>query len=210
MFLTSNTPAIEVYVRNEFLYNQLRGFGEFTTGWLVSLRTVKGFAVTFTVLLDNGVLFTGLPIHAFTHKQVIRPNVDSPSLQDMQMWDCLSYDHSVVQFDFLKRMSCNVLLRDKTIRSGNYIFTVDFCNASTLNTLAETPNEWKMFHFIKLNDGNFCLYPQNRIIFKDASLTVPVDISNIASRVNTTEWLCETGDKWNVSTDNYMYVADEK
>jgi hypothetical protein len=63
-----------------------------------------------------------------------------------------------------------------------------------------------MFHFIKLDNGNFALYPQNRIIFKDASFIVSTDPKTIDYKVNTTEWGCEDGNKWTVGDDsNYLY-----
>ena len=67
MHLSSSAPSIPLLVRNEFLYNQKSGHGEYTKGWLVGIRTVKGLAVTFYVLLENGVLFTGLPVLALCH-----------------------------------------------------------------------------------------------------------------------------------------------
>lgn len=200
--LSSSTPSISVFVKNEFLYNQQKGFNEFTPGWIVALRTIKGFAVTFYVLLENGVLFTGLPIHAITHK----PVNNKRTLADLEMWDSLSYDHSVFQMDFLKRMPANVLLKNKEIVSCEYVFSLDFSSQSGLSNISETPHEWKVFHFVKLEDGDFALYPQNRILFKDASLIKKVDPKSIDYKVNTTDWSCENGKKWSVAEDeSYFY-----
>lgn len=203
--LSSSTPAIPVFVRNEFLYNQTKGHGTITPGWMVGLRTIKGFAVTFYVLLENGVLFTGLPIHALCHKK------DAPSeeLTTLEMWDSLSYDHSVFQMDFLKKMSAGVLLKNKKVIKGEYKFSIDFSSQSALSNLSETPNEWKVFHFIKLENGNFALYPQNRILFKDAALTKAIDPKEIDYLVNTQEWSSEDGNKWNCADDE-KYVYGDK
>jgi len=200
--LSSSSPSIPVFVRNEFLYNQQKGLDSFTPGWVVGLRTVKGFAVTFYVLLENGVLFTGLPLHALCHK------VDAPKrvLSDVEMWDSLSYDHSIFQLDFLKKMSAKVLLKNKEILDSEYVFSIDFSNQTGLTGIAESPNEWKVFHFMKLKEGNFALYPQNRIIFKDASIIKSVDPKTIDYKVNTQEWFSEDGKKWTVGDDdNYIY-----
>ena len=205
MHLSSNTPSIQVLVRNEFLHNQEKGHGGYTRGWLVGCRTVRGFAVTFYVLLENGVLFTGLPIHALAHKECERME-----LTDLEMWDSISYDHSVVQFELLKRIACIVLLKNKKRYDGEYVFSIDFSSAGSLRGIAESPNEWKVFHFIKLNNGNFALYPQNRIMFKDASLISSIDPKTIDYKVNTTEWGCEDGNKWTVGDDaNYLYGLDK-
>lgn len=200
--LSSSCPSFPVLVRSEFLYNQEKGEGFFTKGWVVALRTVKGFAVSFYVLLENGVLFTGLPIHALCHDETA-PKLE---LGELEMWDSLSYDHSIFQIEFLKGMACRVLLRNKQIYDGEYCFSVDFSNQTGLSGIAESPNEWKVFHLIKLKNGCFCLYPQNRILFKDASLTKNTEPANIDYKVNTKEWGCEDGNKWTVGYDSsYMY-----
>jgi len=206
--LSSSTPSIQVFVKNEFLHNQEEGHGLFTKGWITALRTIKGYAVTFYVLLENGVLFTGLPIHSFVHKK----EAAKLDLSDLELWDSLSYDHSVFQIEFLKNMSCSVLLKNKTIEQGEYLFSIDFSNQTGLSGISETPNEWKVFHFLKLKNGNFALYPQNRIIFKDASLIKETSLQTINYKVNTQEWLSENGNKWNVSNDdNYIYgVTDHE
>lgn len=200
--LSSSFPNIPVFVRNEFLHNQEEGFNEFTPGWLAGVRTIKGAAVTFYVLLENGVLFTGLPIHALSHSQT----AEKQELNELEMWDALSYNHSVFQLDFLKGMSCSVLLKNRISNEGEYICSLDFSNEIGLKGIAESPNEWKAFHFIKLKNGNFALYPQNRIIFKDASLTKTPDLDKIKYKVNTIEWSSEDGNKWAVSDDSsYLY-----
>jgi len=204
--LSSSCPSIPVLVRNEFLYNQAEGFGDFTKGWITAVRTVKGLAVTFYVLLENRVLFTGLPIHALCHK----PDAPKFELGELEMWDALSYDHSVFQIDFLKGMACTVLLRNKKSYEGEYLFSLDFGNQTSLSGIAESPNEWKCFHFVRMKNGVFALYPQNRILFKDASLTKPEAPSNIKYKVNTTEWGCEDGNKWTVNYDSsYIYGVTE-
>lgn len=204
--LSSSAPAIPLFVRNEFLYNQEKGLGDFTPGWLIGLRTIKGFAVTFYVLLENGVLFTGLPIQALCYKKG-SPKMD---LADLEMWDSLSYDHSIFQLEFLKKMSLNVLLKNKAISNGEYVFSIDFSNQTGLSGISESPHEWKVFHFVKLENGNFALYPQNRILFKDAALTKAQNPKNIDYKVNQTEWTAETGSKWSVGDDsNYIYGMNQ-
>ena len=205
-FLNNNTPNFKVLVRNEFLFNQEKGHGEYTPGWVVNLRTVKGMAVTFCVLLENGVLFTGLPINAFCTK-----SCDKQSLSDLELWDCLSYDNNLIEMNLLKGMNCSVFLKNKTKELARYLFTIDFCNSSTLSGLSETPNEWKMFHVLELNSGNYCIYPQNRIQFMDASLCRQEDVTSIGYKVNQTKYVCEDGNKWSVSNDeDYLYGVNEE
>ena len=163
-------------------------------------------AVTFCVLLENGVLFTGLPINAFCTK-----SCDKQSLSDLELWDCLSYDNNLIEMNLLKGMNCSVFLKNKTKEPAKYLFTIDFCNSSTLSGLSETPNEWKMFHVLELNSGNYCIYPQNRIQFMDASLCKHEDVTDIGYKVNQTKYVCEDGNKWSVSNDeDYLYGVNEE
>jgi hypothetical protein len=97
------------------------------------------------------------------------------------------------------------------VAKGEYKFSIDFSSQSSLGNLSETPNEWKVFHFIKLENGNFALYPQNRLLFKDAALTKETDSKSIDYLVNTQEWSSEDGNKWNCANDEkYVYGAEDE
>lgn len=183
--MTINIPNIKLFVRNEFLFNQEKGHGEFTEGILVSARSVKNKAMTFTVLLENGVLFTGLPLHA-----LCRDKCDSIELSIAQMWDCISYDVQCIELSLVRYSNVTVKLTDNKIVPGEYLFSIDFDHSNTMTSLSETPDEWKMMHFIVLDDGQFVLYPQNRIRWLDSSLT---DVSQPipAYKVNTIDWKAE-------------------
>jgi hypothetical protein len=58
-------------------------------------------------------------------------------------------------------------------RQGNYLFTLDWSheNRSMLDTnFSETP-EHKCGHLFKMDNGNFFIYPNNRIIWMDNAWT---------------------------------------
>lgn len=203
-----NIPAASVYVRNEFLYDQQKGHGEYTQGWIFAVRSVKGLALQFFCLLETGAMFTGLPIHAFSTNK----KGSSKPLGVHQMWDNLSNDIDVVQLDFIKGMGCKVILRDKTVAEGSYLFTIDYNHKdpNIPNTgLTHTPNEWKSAHIVELEDGNLIAYPPNRILFMDASLVDPSqDPSKLGYKVNTRTWACEDGKKWHVGDSDEFFYRD--
>ena len=182
--MIKNLPSIKLKVINKFLFNGDEKQTGTTNGLLTFARAIKGKALTFGILLENGVLFTGLPIHSLCTQEHMY------KLQQLQMWDCLSYGFDVLEIDAIKFMNCTVKLTSGEIQPGHYLFSIDFNSASELSNLSETPDEWKMFHFIQLDDGAFALYPQNRIMFNDNSLT-----SKAAQlpkyKVNTKDWKCE-------------------
>lgn len=204
--MNKNLPALSILVKNEFLFNQTKGHGETTPGWLVGVRSVKGLALQFYCLLETGALFTGLPIHALA----TLPDAPKWDISKHQLWNNLSFDIDVVSFDFIKDMECQVLLKDKTTEVGNYLFTVDYIHrsANEVNTsLTHTPNEWKSAHIILLHNGNFVAYPPNRILFKDASLVDPnTNAKYLGYKVNTHIWAADEAEKWSVGdSDEFFY-----
>lgn len=206
-FVNANLPPFECLIRNEFLFNQEKGHRDFSKGWVIAIRSIKGFGLQFYVLLESGAIFSGLPLHALTFDK------EAPvwDLGIHQLWDSLSYDISVIQIDFIKNMTCEVLLKNKIVEQGYYMFTVDFAHPGEFKGLAETPNEWKALHFIALDNGNIVAYPPNRIIFKDAALTNPeILASKQGYKVNTTPWHCEDGNKWSVGNDDNYYYGQNK
>lgn len=162
--MNKSLPPISILVRNEFLYNHESGFGEYTKGHLVSVRALQNQALQFSVLLETGALFTGLPANSLCF--IDRDN--TRSLLDCQMWDNISSTIDVVVLETLRYMKCSVKLEDsKDIVTGNYLFTIDYVGE---NDLSRNPEHWKQLHAIELEEGNFCLYPQYRIKFLDSAL----------------------------------------
>jgi hypothetical protein len=175
-------PPIGLYVRNEFLFNQTKGHGEYTYGHLIGVRALQNQAMQFLCLLENGALFTGLPAHAFCFEK------DSParSLLDCQMWDNISSEIDVVRFDTLLYMPCTVKLEDsKEIVKGQYLFSVDYVGNLDFS---RCPIHWKTLHAIKLDDGNLVYYPQYRIQFRDTAICAESDKGLPAYNFNETIW----------------------
>lgn len=160
-----NLPPIPVFIDNYFLYNGSQTCRPHckTAGHLMAVRARSNQALQFTVLLDNGALFTGLPASAitFTESQ-IHPILPLP---DCQMWDCISDDIEVFTIESLRYAECCVK-GDQKIFSGMYLFTIDFVGEG----YSRHPVHWKQLHAIKTNDGYFVLYPQYRLQFTDKAL----------------------------------------
>ena len=50
-FLVHNLPLIHVDVKKEYLYDLEKGFGEYTPGMWISVKSVQGKALYFETLL---------------------------------------------------------------------------------------------------------------------------------------------------------------
>ena len=75
--LICNLPAIEVWVRKEYLTDFKHGFGEFTRGVWVSAKSMPGRAFYFeTYLPEYAAMYDKLPISAF----VSEPKKPEPDL----------------------------------------------------------------------------------------------------------------------------------
>lgn len=203
MELNANIPPVRVLVRKEYLFNLEERHGEFEHGWIFACCAIRSRALMFHVLLENGAVFYRLPISAFcTNKKA-----KAISLEILSTWDCLSDKISVIEFDFLKGMEVSCILKDKSKLLGRYLFTVDFWGSQTL---AEDPSEHKCAHVIELEDGNFCLLPNNRLLFRDSSL-VPRQDEIPPFKANTHRWTSENGSKWVVKDEGLMrYEIEER
>jgi hypothetical protein len=96
------------------------------------------------------------------------------------------------------------------MHKGQYCFTIDNCHAqsSTLNTnYSQDDPEHKSFNCIALDNGQFALQPNNRIIWKDQSLisdnTIQPDFE-----VCSQNYMVENSDKWSVGhTTEWAYKS---
>ena len=209
-FLVHSLPLQSVYVRKEFLYDHERGHGEFTPGIWVSVKSVEAKALYFeTLLTDYGALYDKLPISAFVWKT---DHGDLLPLDVLQLWDCFDYDITVIQKPLLSR--CEFFGKDKRMHPGEYCFTIDTCHRDTsiLDTnFSEHDPEHKSFNVIKLDNGQFAAQPNNRVIWRDSSLT-PENLLTPDFKVCTQNYKVETEPKWSVGhTEEWQYkTLDEE
>lgn len=209
-FLVHPLPPIPVYVRKEYLYDLEEGHGEFTPGIWISVKSTQYKALYFeTLLTEYGALYDKLPLSAFTWKT----DVDMDSYLDLdtlQLWDCFDYHLTVVEKPLLSR--CEFFGKDKQMHAGEYLFTID--NAHPDNSVldinfSEHDPEHKSFNIIKLDNGQFAAQPNNRIVWRDSSLT-PDKLKQPDFKVCTQNYAVETEPKWSVGhTDEWQYKTED-
>jgi len=66
--LNANTPYIQCFVRNAFLYSDWAN-KELTECYIFGVKAVLNKPLMFHCQLENGVVWFSLPIHAFVHKE---------------------------------------------------------------------------------------------------------------------------------------------
>jgi hypothetical protein len=85
-------------------------------------------------------------------------------------------DYGIVAINkaFIGSMDFEVFTRDHGIQKGTYVCTIDNYHedVDTIDySTSELPSEHKSHNIIQLNNGQYCLYPNNRTRIFDNSLT---------------------------------------
>jgi len=171
--LICNLPAVHVWVRKEYLRDHQDGHGEFVKGVWVSAKSLPGRAFYFeTYLPEYAALFDKLPISAF----VSRPETPNPdmSLPNLQFWNCMDFGIISIHKQFIGSMDFEVFTRNHGLQKGYYVATIDNYHSQPDEvdwSTSETPAEHKSHNLLELENGQYCLYPNNRMRVYDNSLT---------------------------------------
>jgi len=162
-YLVANIPPIEVYIDKRFLYDfqkdekgKLLGDGEWERGHWVSVKSIPNRALLFETYIDTfGAVYDKLPIHAFRWRPLKSTDKVFP-LDFLQLWDCLSYNISVIEKRVLRGVKTYTTMKDHSIIEGEYLFTIDTAHSDP-NEIdcgwSETPNEHKCYNVSKLDNG---------------------------------------------------------
>ena len=213
MSLVVNLPAKKVYVRKEYLTDHQSGFGEFVEGVWVSAKSIPGRAFYFeTYLPEYGAMYDKLPISAFLDRpETPEPDLDLPNLQ---FWNCMDYSVVAIQKQFIASMDFELRTRNFGSMHGEYLFTLDNYHGdidSIDTNVSETPDEHKSHNCVLLENGQFALYPNNRMRIYDLSIT-PETPKVPDFKVSTKYYQVENGTKWGRlgKTDEYFWKTESE
>jgi len=210
-FLVLNVPPVHCYVRKEFLYDFQKGHGEFVPCIWVTLKTIRGQAFRVeSYIPEYGALYDKLPLHAFVSRK--NDLEELLPLDHLQIWDCFSYNATVIKKTFLGNLSVRFYAKNKQWYNGNYMFTVD--NASPDpniidTTYSEWPEDHKSFNFIELDNGQYAAQPNNRTIFLDPASN-PKELKFPDFRVCTKTYRVEQNAKWALGDTNTVMYEERK
>lgn len=204
-YIEHNFFPIKVYVRNEYMYQNKKGHGTFTPAVILSVRCMPGQVALFQVLLDNGVVRDKLPSHAL----LITPKTPDPDLPFyyLQLWNCFSYNFTVLQLNYLKDAPVEVYMKDRKWYQGNYFATINW-GANDMNTdltLSETPDEHKSHHIIFLSNGQIALQPNNRIKWSEPSFVTKPFPTKPDYLVCNEYYNAEDKEKWHTEDSDRMF-----
>ena len=211
--LICNLPAVQVWVRREYLRDHEDGHGEFVKGVWVSAKSLAGRAFYFeTDLPEYGALCDKLPISAFlSSPKTPDPDLDLPNLQ---FWNCMDYGVVCIHKQFIGSMDYEVFTRNHGVMNGYYVATLDnyHDNSDEVDwSTSEQPSEHKSHNLIELENGQYGLYPNNRMRVYDNSLT-PQEPKMPDFKVSTEYYQVENGNDWGRlgDTDEYFWQTPEE
>ena len=176
--LNANTPYIECFIRNEYI----KAEEGLTEGYIFGVKSMINRPLHFHFQASFGAVFWNMPISAFVH--LVHHDILSEDEQErlalLQTWDCQSNNIAVTTFAFLQNKSVDVFCRDKVWRNGKYIFTIDDYEGdlNEINVGYSNDQDSKCYHFIALEDGNFCAQPNNILRWHNPDFIVPYDKEN--------------------------------
>jgi hypothetical protein len=204
-FIVANLPAVKCFVRKEFLYDFEKGHGELVPCWWISIKSLRGQAFRIEAYLNEyGALYDKLPLHAFCWKKI----TEEMPLDQLQLWDCLSYDITVIKKAQLQSQKCKFKAKAGDWRYGEYMFTVDSAHPdfNILDTgFSEDIEDHKSYNFIKCDNGQFAAQPNNRMLILEPSSN-PKELKVPDFKVATKRWSVETEAKWALGgTSTVMY-----
>jgi hypothetical protein len=209
--LNADIPPIYCKVRKEYLYDFKKHHGQSDECVIFGLTSMAGAATLFNIMLPNGAVFFRLPIAAFFQKHLDREQVRDMQVDELQLWNSFSYYPSVHMFNYLTSQRGKYFGKDKKEHFGEYLFTIDWCHpeSNILDTEhSEIPHEHKCGHVLALDNGNYAIQPNNRILWNISNFTTRDDIPDY--KVQTTEWNVENKGWVTEDTDKMFYKIEDK
>jgi len=175
--LNCNTPYIKAFIRKEYT-----GLDKETDGYIFGCKSMLNYPMLFHFQSNFGAVFWNMPIGAFVHKlDYDRLDADEQKrLSLLESWDCQSNSIATTCFKMLEYKTVDVFCRDKKWRQGIYLFTIDDYEEepNAINVGYSNDMDSKCFHFIELNDGNYCIQPNNLLRWHNPDFIVPYDKEN--------------------------------
>jgi hypothetical protein len=178
------------YVDKAILHGCFTPQHEYEPCIIFGVTSIPSRALHFSILCESGAQWARIPIHMLRHEKPTFSLSKTHDLSNLQMWDNHGWDFSVVQYDFLREMSCEYINKDNIKIPARYWFTLDH----TDNGYSQYPSQHKCYHLLLLEDGSgqIAAQPNNRILWKEHSFVKNVDKITYKTMSPKT-WHCEAG-----------------
>ena len=205
-FLHINIPFIFGYLDEAFLYDKEPDVNNPRIPMEFFIYTsIPGRCGMFTGMSEWGTQHARIPIH-YIYTQP-KEGLNAP-LDHLQLWDSFSYYCSANQYEYLKNRACEIILKDKSIIKGKYLFTLDWA----LGGYSEMAGGHKTGHVINA-EGRLLIQPNNRINrWADGGAFTTGGLKEIPKwKVFSKEFSCEnSASKWVSKSEEELFWYDFK
>lgn len=208
--LNANTPYIDCLLRKEIIE-----YSHDVPGFIFGCKSMINRPLLFHFQSNFGANFWNLPISAFCHTVPYDKlsEVEQDRLSLLETWDCQSNYIATTSFKFLQFKKVDVICRDKIWRTGHYLFTIDDYEdePNIINVGYSNDQDSKCFHFIKLDDGNFCIQPNNLLRWHNPDHIIPYDKQNPPKiKLNNERMTSEDIDRTFGNSPYFFYSIEEE
>jgi hypothetical protein len=205
MSFSCNIPTIGCFVRAEYMRQHKDGHGTVYPAAVFGVSSLPGQVPLFHFHMEDGGIWWRMPISAFCSREDAKP-VD---LDELVLWDCFSYHIAAIRYEWLVNRRVEYTSRRRVKRSGRYLFTLDWCAPDGFS-LAESAGQHKCGHVIELDDGNYAIQPNNRILAYDPSFTTKYGEMQLERLISDRIYSVEMEPRWKLSSDEkYDYDVSD-
>lgn len=211
-YLNIDIPIFIAYLDTGFLYNKLPSItNDRIPVEVFNFTSIPQRCGLFSVMTEYGSQHARVPIH------YLRSSKDSGSdypLDWLQLWDSMSYYASANIVQYTKNRSANIMLKNRTLHRGKYLFTIDWCfGPQYTNGYGEIAAGHKCGHFFEGDGGQYFLQPNNRVLWMDGGSFISRSFKDKKPdwKVFGLEFSCEnTGSRWISESDEEVYFYEFK
>ncbi len=159
-FKVINSPTIKLFVKSKYITGL---DSENIPCYLMGIDARENQHLRFTVYLNSGAIWSGLPIEALYSDRMEKEQDKLFENHELQPFTCLDGTVSVVTYKIL--MNANV---KTALGLGRYLFTVNYQGME----LSDDPEQYKTHNIIALDNGQVCALPNNMIKVVDNWFTI--------------------------------------
>lgn len=119
------------------------------------------------VMLECGAVYRGIPPHAigfYDERSKFADMHRDWSASQAQRWDCYGHQFSMLEYTYLRGLSCIARVGDDDF-PGEYLFTA----VPIDDGFSRHPGQSKEFMFIELDHGRLTIQPTDKVLFRDMS-----------------------------------------
>jgi hypothetical protein len=152
-----NVNSVKVLINERYLTQRKKG--GFQQAYLLAVDCRPNDIIRFTVLLETGAIWSGLPIEAIWCDKFNEINKKLEKRTDtLQPFTCLESPVTVVEYGLLKNAELGTKLG-----IAYYLFTINYSGVG----LAEDPEQYKTHNVVVLQSGQLAALPNNHVVSKN-------------------------------------------